>query len=124
MCGIAGFFLRNKAAQLSDVRQMCAAIRHRGPDDEGFHLDSGCALGMRRLSIIDLKTGHQTIAAEPMSKNVLPWRSPTSNICRKEFSAAAIRASSSWARKAAQFLPKAKRSPDAISAACWVMFLH
>jgi asparagine synthase (glutamine-hydrolyzing) len=67
MCGIAGFFLRNKAAQLSDVRQMCAAIRHRGPDDEGFHLDSGCALGMRRLSIIDLKTGHQPIANEDQS---------------------------------------------------------
>src|SRR5260370_34260825 len=67
MCGIAGLFLRNKAAQLSDVRQMCSAIRHRGPDDEGFHLDSGCALGMRRLSIIDLKTGHQPIANEDQS---------------------------------------------------------
>jgi hypothetical protein len=59
---------------------------------------------------------------EPMSKNVLPCRSLTSNICRKEFSAAAIHASSSWARKATQFLPKANRSPDSISAACWVIF--
>ena len=67
MCGIAGFFLRSKPAQLSDVRQMCAAIRHRGPDDEGFHLDSGCAIGMRRLSIIDLNTGHQPISNEDQS---------------------------------------------------------
>jgi asparagine synthase (glutamine-hydrolysing) len=43
---------------------MCDEIRHRGPDDEGFHLDGGCALGMRRLSIIDLDTGHQPIANE------------------------------------------------------------
>jgi asparagine synthase (glutamine-hydrolysing) len=67
MCGIAGFFLRSKPAQLSDVRQMCAAIRHRGPDDEGFHLDGGCAIGMRRLSIIDLNTGHQPISNEDQS---------------------------------------------------------
>jgi asparagine synthase (glutamine-hydrolysing) len=67
MCGIAGFFLRSKPAQLSDVRQMCDAIRHRGPDDEGFHLDSGCAIGMRRLSIIDLNTGHQPISNEDQS---------------------------------------------------------
>src|SRR5260370_4070030 len=67
MCGIAGLFLRNKAAQLSDVRQMCAGIRNCGPDDEGFQLDSGCDLGMRRLSIIALKTGHQQIANEDQS---------------------------------------------------------
>jgi asparagine synthase (glutamine-hydrolysing) len=44
---------------------MAAAMRHRGPDDEGFLLDEvrapGLALGMRRLSIIDLKTGHQPV---------------------------------------------------------------
>src|ERR1700689_4913233 len=67
MCGIAGFFLRSQPAELSDVRRMCDAIRHRGPDDEGFHLDGGCALGMRRLSIIDLNTGHQPISNEDQS---------------------------------------------------------
>jgi asparagine synthase (glutamine-hydrolysing) len=46
---------------------MCDRIRHRGPDDEGFHVDGGCALGMRRLSIIDLNTGHQPIANEDRS---------------------------------------------------------
>ena len=43
---------------------MCDLIRHRGPDDEGFHIDGGCALGMRRLSVIDLDTGHQPISNE------------------------------------------------------------
>jgi asparagine synthase (glutamine-hydrolysing) len=43
---------------------MCDAIRHRGPDDEGFHVDRNCAIGMRRLSIIDLSTGHQPISNE------------------------------------------------------------
>ena len=44
---------------------MTAAMRHRGPDEEGFLVDEvrapGLALGMRRLSIIDLKTGHQPV---------------------------------------------------------------
>ena len=43
---------------------MCAQIRHRGPDDDGFHAGSQCAIGMRRLSIIDLATGHQPISNE------------------------------------------------------------
>ena len=43
---------------------MCDQIRHRGPDDEGFHVDGGCAIGMQRLSIIDLATGHQPISNE------------------------------------------------------------
>ena len=43
---------------------MCDQIRHRGPDDEGFYAEGGCALGMRRLSIIDLNTGHQPISNE------------------------------------------------------------
>ncbi|MGI8988828.1 MAG: asparagine synthase (glutamine-hydrolyzing), partial [Bryobacteraceae bacterium] len=64
MCGIAGYFLRDRLAELSVVKTMCDAIRHRGPDDEGFHLDGGCGIGMRRLSIIDLHTGHQPIANE------------------------------------------------------------
>ncbi len=64
MCGIAGFVLREGEAQLADVRTMCDRIRHRGPDDEGYHLDGGCAIGMRRLSIIDLSTGHQPMSNE------------------------------------------------------------
>lgn len=64
MCGIAGFLLRDGQAQVSDVRAMCDLIRHRGPDDEGFYADGGCGIGMRRLSIIDLSTGHQPISNE------------------------------------------------------------
>jgi asparagine synthase (glutamine-hydrolysing) len=64
MCGIAGFVRLDQPAQRSLVQSMCDEIRHRGPDDEGFHLDRGCAIGMRRLSIIDLTTGHQPMSNE------------------------------------------------------------
>jgi asparagine synthase (glutamine-hydrolysing) len=64
MCGIAGFVLRERRAELPLLQAMCDQIRHRGPDDEGFHVDGGCGIGMRRLSIIDLSTGHQPIANE------------------------------------------------------------
>src|SRR3982074_3785390 len=64
MCGIAGFYLRNRAAEISDIRAMCDAIVHRGPDDQGVRIEGGCAIGMRRLSIIDLSSGHQPISNE------------------------------------------------------------
>jgi asparagine synthase (glutamine-hydrolysing) len=64
VCGIAGFYLREGQASLSTVRSMCDQIRHRGPDDEGYHVEGGCAIGMRRLSIIDLSTGHQPMTNE------------------------------------------------------------
>jgi asparagine synthase (glutamine-hydrolysing) len=40
---------------------MCQAISHRGPDEDGFYFSEGVGLGMRRLSIIDLKSGQQPI---------------------------------------------------------------
>ena len=43
---------------------MTDAIRHRGPDDQGYRFDHGAGLGMRRLSIIDLATGRQPISNE------------------------------------------------------------
>ncbi len=64
MCGIAGQLLFAGDAPLSRIRAMCDTIRHRGPDDEGFHVDGPCGIGMRRLSIIDLNTGHQPISNE------------------------------------------------------------
>ena len=64
MCGIAGFLLRNGQAQTEAVRAMTDVIRHRGPDDEGIYTDGPCGIGMRRLSIIDLSTGHQPISNE------------------------------------------------------------
>jgi asparagine synthase (glutamine-hydrolysing) len=65
MCGIAGIVsFDGSPVHRDEVAVMCAAMRHRGPDDQGIHVDGGCALGMRRLSIIDLRTGHQPIANE------------------------------------------------------------
>jgi asparagine synthase (glutamine-hydrolysing) len=71
MCGIAGFVdgpsVRTPLAIDSSRRllhQMCDVIRHRGPDDEGVWVTDGVALGMRRLSIIDIATGHQPIFNE------------------------------------------------------------
>ena len=68
MCGIAGFvgeFERLDAAERSAVlERMCRQIRHRGPDDQGTLVADGVALGMRRLSIIDLAGGHQPISNE------------------------------------------------------------
>jgi asparagine synthase (glutamine-hydrolysing) len=43
---------------------MCRAMLHRGPDDEGVFTDGPVGLGMRRLSIVDLATGHQPISNE------------------------------------------------------------
>jgi asparagine synthase (glutamine-hydrolysing) len=64
MCGIAGQFLRKRNADLAHICAMCDAIRHRGPDHEGYHVEGRCGIGMRRLSIIDLATGQQPIANE------------------------------------------------------------
>ena len=65
MCGIAGYLsFTEEDADVSVVRGMCNQIRHRGPDDEGTYTDGKCGIGMRRLSIIDLNTGHQPIANE------------------------------------------------------------
>jgi asparagine synthase (glutamine-hydrolysing) len=68
MCGIAGFVdLAGGGEVVIDrerVRAMCRVMRHRGPDDEGTYVAPGIGLGMRRLSIIDLATGHQPITNE------------------------------------------------------------
>ena len=66
MCGICGVaFVSRTADAEARVRAMTAAMRHRGPDDEGFLAGDpravGLALGIRRLSIIDLAGGHQPI---------------------------------------------------------------
>ena len=60
MCGITGIVSpKNKAS----VEEMTRAILHRGPDDEGYFKDEHVALGMRRLSIIDLARGKQPITS-------------------------------------------------------------
>src|SRR5437867_6886998 len=66
MCGIAGLmkFGQDARADSGAVRQMCAAMTHRGPDDEGVYTDGPVGIGMRRLSIIDVAGGHQPISNE------------------------------------------------------------
>src|SRR2546430_1490674 len=66
MCGIAGFIGNEHAyvADATEVHRMCQTIVHRGPDDEGIYIRGRAGLGMRRLSIIDLSTGHQPIHNE------------------------------------------------------------
>src|SRR5213080_5520665 len=65
MCGIAGAVAHSGGyVDPADVHSMCQTIVHRGPDDEGIHTQGCVGLGMRRLSIIDLSTGHQPIHNE------------------------------------------------------------
>jgi asparagine synthase (glutamine-hydrolysing) len=68
MCGIAGLLsLGEKPVFEDELQAMCDAIVHRGPDDAGYYVRDGVALGMRRLSIIDLSTGHQPVHNEDRS---------------------------------------------------------
>ena len=66
MCGIAGLLnYRSQAlAEAEILHRMLNTITHRGPDDEGVLVDGELAMGMRRLSIIDLAEGHQPIFDE------------------------------------------------------------
>lgn len=61
MCGICGVVgLEDKKI----IKKMCKSLIHRGPDDEGYHLDEKISLGHRRLSIIDLEKGQQPVYNE------------------------------------------------------------
>jgi len=73
MCGIAGLLDLDAStpAPREVVQAMCDVIVHRGPDDQGFHVDGPLAMGMRRLSIIDLAGGHQPISNEDGSVTVV-----------------------------------------------------
>jgi len=66
MCGIYGYWGRNPSASSPEqlLTRMGEVIRHRGPDDFGHYVGRGVALGMRRLSIIDVSGGHQPISNE------------------------------------------------------------
>jgi asparagine synthase (glutamine-hydrolysing) len=66
MCGICGKIIFDRGAKVSPalLKGMADAIVHRGPDDEGFHIEGPLGLGFRRLSIIDLGGGHQPLSNE------------------------------------------------------------
>ena len=59
MCGICGVTGRK---ELYNIEAMVSAMKHRGPDDAGIFQENGIALGMARLAIIDLRTGHQPMS--------------------------------------------------------------
>ena len=66
MCGICGKlnFDRELGVSKRLLKAMADRIHHRGPDDEGYYTARPVGLGFRRLSIIDLNTGHQPISNE------------------------------------------------------------
>src|SRR3569832_1771408 len=68
MCGIVGI-VRNDGKPIDEqlLARMNDAIRHRGPDEDGFYVNGSAGLAMRRLAIIDLKSGQQPIHNEDRS---------------------------------------------------------
>ena len=66
MCGICGIFNFDRGSTVSGsvLESMNRQIVHRGPDDDGFYLSHNVGLAMRRLSIIDVRTGHQPVTNE------------------------------------------------------------
>jgi asparagine synthase (glutamine-hydrolysing) len=73
MCGIVGIFETRGRGEVSrpKLARMNNRQRHRGPDDEGYLVQPGIGLGHRRLSIIDLSTGHQPLYNEDGSVGVV-----------------------------------------------------
>ena len=72
MCGINGFFSLTKFDK-NNIFMMNECINHRGPDDDGVFIENNkdyfLALGMKRLSIIDLDSGSQPIFSD--DKNIM-----------------------------------------------------
>ncbi len=75
MCGIAGFIDSKNPGHADDknalLDKMCKVITHRGPDEQGTAVEGRAALGMRRLSIIDLKSGQQPIYSSDGTKLIV-----------------------------------------------------
>lgn len=64
ICGIVGEKAKHNLSWQEIVPTMIDAMRHRGPDDEGYYVDEEAVLGFCRLSIIDLPGGRQPLADE------------------------------------------------------------
>jgi asparagine synthase (glutamine-hydrolysing) len=67
MCGILGFTSTDRKSSESEFEVLANTLHHRGPDEYGEYRDSCVSLGIRRLSIIDVKHGHQPIFSEDKS---------------------------------------------------------
>lgn len=108
MCGIAGILdMKGRPTSLEELRGMYAALFHRGPDEEGFYLGKGAALGMRRLRIIDLETGNQPVRNEEGSIwVVLMVRFITSSICAVSWRGGGIRSIRQLTRKSSSICTK------------------
>jgi len=73
MCGINGIALSAKSGRQVDpavLSRMRDVITHRGPDDEGLFIDGAVGLGHRRLSIVDVKAGHQPMTNEDQTLHI------------------------------------------------------
>ena len=70
MCGFVGFVDKAKNKK-KIIKDMADIIKHRGPDSSGYYVGDNCALGFRRLSIIDLSGGNQPIYNEDNTKAVI-----------------------------------------------------
>ena len=70
MCGFVGYINKEKD-KTETIKKMADLIAHRGPDSEGYYCDKNIALGFRRLSIIDLKSGSQPIYNEDKTKVII-----------------------------------------------------
>ena len=68
MCGISGFYnhnasyTSNRPEWTSVLNNMAAAIKHRGPDDDGIYLSDKCGFAHTRLAIIDIAGGKQPMS--------------------------------------------------------------
>jgi len=73
MCGICGVFHSDRTQRVNRdlLVAMNRQIVHRGPDDDGFFVEENVGLAMRRLSIIDIETGHQPISNEDGSVRIV-----------------------------------------------------
>src|SRR5919106_6402631 len=73
MCGINGIALSTRSGRSLDrsvLERMRDVIAHRGPDDVGIFIDGKVGLGHRRLSIVDVKSGHQPMTNEDDSLQI------------------------------------------------------
>src|ERR1700736_1266605 len=73
MCGINGIALSVEAGRRVNagvLSQMRDVITHRGPDDKGLFIDGAVGLGHRRLSIVDVASGHQPMSNEDRSLHI------------------------------------------------------
>lgn len=73
MCGIAGILNLNagEPVDASLIERMTSSMSHRGPDDDGLYLNGRVALGHRRLSIIDLESGHQPMVCKTRGRAIV-----------------------------------------------------